>query len=46
MNATNMIQGNLALKLETSTATHFYGCSGWPLLASSFDRKPARNQAA
>ena len=37
MNATNMVQGNLALKLETSAEYSFYGCSGWLLRLSAFD---------
>ena len=46
MNATNMVQGNLALKLETSAEYTFTvvqgGCSGFPPLTV----KPARNQQA
>lgn len=46
MNATNMVQGNLALKLETSAEYTFTvvqgGCSGFQLLTV----KPARNQQA
>lgn len=46
MNATNMVQGNLALKLETSAEYTFTvvqgGCSGF----QSLTVKPARNQQA
>ena len=46
MNATNMVQGNLALKLETSAEYTFTvvqgGCSGFQPLTV----KPARNQQA
>lgn len=46
MNATNMVQGNLALKLETSAEYTFTvvqgGCSGFQPLTA----KPARNQQA
>lgn len=46
MNATNMVQGNLALKLETSAEYTFTvvqgGCSGFHPLTV----KPARNQQA
>lgn len=46
MNATNMVQGNLALKLETSAEYTFTvvqgGCSGFRPLTV----KPARNQQA
>ncbi len=45
MNATNMVQGNLALKLETPAEPTFTVVQGGRLRLSAFDRKACSQSA-